>query len=62
MSIDPQHLMQNREAAAQRDLNDALAGLRDAFELPHDVIYLDGNSLGVAPKAAKNRAIDIISN
>lgn len=37
----------------QYDQNDPLASLRDQFELPDDVIYLDGNSLG--PLAAQVR-------
>ena len=33
-----------------RDAQDPLRALRDHFALPPGVIYLDGNSLGVAPK------------
>ncbi len=37
------------------DREDPLAPFRDEFDLPPDVLYLDGNSLGVLPKAAKAR-------
>jgi kynureninase len=38
-----------------RDAADPLARHRDAFALPENVIYLDGNSLGALPKQAEAR-------
>ncbi len=37
---------------SERDANDPLATCRDIFHLPENQVYLDGNSLGPAPKAA----------
>lgn len=34
---------------------------KELFEIPDSVIYLDGNSLGVLPKGATQRANDVIS-
>ena len=38
------------------------ASLRDQFDLPKDVIYLDGNSLGPLPKAAAARVARTITD
>ena len=43
------------------DARDPLAPLREQFALPPDVIYLDGNSLGAAPKASLTRAQEVIT-
>ena len=43
------------------DAQDRLAPLREHFTLPPGVIYLDGNSLGVAPKATAARVADVVT-
>ena len=43
------------------DAQDPLAPLRDHFTLPPGMIYLDGNSLGVAPQAAAARVADVVA-
>jgi kynureninase len=40
---------------AALDLSDALAAMRDRFSIPENLIYLDGNSLGVLPKHVPER-------
>lgn len=42
------------------DRENPLAPFRDQFSLPNDLIYLNGNSLGVLPKAAVNKAREVV--
>lgn len=50
-----------RDDCLARDRADKLAPHRAAFALPDGVIYLDGNSLGAAPKAAHARIAQVIA-
>lgn len=43
------------------DAQDPLAALRGQFTLPEGVIYLDGNSLGVLPKATPARIAEVVA-
>jgi kynureninase len=43
------------------DQHDSLRSLREQFELPEGVIYLDGNSLGVLPRATPARVAQAIT-
>ena len=43
------------------DQQDPLRALRDLFAIPPGTIYLDGNSLGVMPKAAPARVADVVT-
>jgi kynureninase len=52
--------MTHRHDCLTRDAQDPLAQLREQFDLPAGVIYLDGNSLGARPKAALARAQEVI--
>lgn len=53
--------MKTRDEALARDAADPLRGLKDQFDLPAGLIYLDGNSLGVLPKATAARVQDVIA-
>src|SRR3954471_12360861 len=44
------------------DAQDPLAPLRDKFALPEGVIYLDGNSLGVLPRATATRVQQVVTH
>ena len=49
-----------REDVDSLDQEDELAYLRDAFVLPDDVVYLDGNSLGALPIRAVKRLATLV--
>jgi kynureninase len=49
-----------RDEALALDAADKLAPLREQFVLPAGVIYLDGNSLGVLPKATAPRLQQVV--
>jgi kynureninase len=50
-----------RDEALALDAADPLAPLRAQFSIPPGVIYLDGNSLGVLPKAAPARVAQVVN-
>jgi kynureninase len=50
-----------RDACLARDDRDPLRRLRERFDLPSGIIYLDGNSLGARPRAALARAQDVVA-
>ena len=50
-----------RTDAQALDATDPLAALRELFELPPGVIYLDGNSLGVLPRATASRVQQVVA-
>ena len=45
----------------QLDVQDPLRALKDHFSLPPGMIYLDGNSLGVLPKATAARVAEVVT-
>ncbi|MDP5041422.1 MAG: kynureninase, partial [Paraglaciecola sp.] len=53
--IDLQHI-QNLDAT------DPLAHKKAEFDLPSGCVYLDGNSLGALPFAAKKRVAEVVSD
>jgi kynureninase len=43
------------------DANDPLRHFQEQFERPHGLIYLDGNSLGMLPKRARERVQHVVT-
>ncbi|MCW7536428.1 kynureninase [Aquabacterium sp. A7-Y] len=52
--------MTTRDACLALDRADPLAPLRELFELPEGTLYLDGNSLGVLPRATPARVHQVV--
>jgi kynureninase len=53
-----------RDLAAVRswDASDPLRSFRDRFDLPPNVVYLDGNSLGALPRATRQRIAHVVAD
>lgn len=54
--------MTTRQDCVARDATDPLRELRNLFGLPEGTIYLDGNSLGVMPKATPQRVAEVVQD
>ena len=52
----------SREACVRLDREDPLAPVRDRFELPDGVIYLDGNSLGALQRGVGERIARVVAD
>jgi kynureninase len=50
----------DRDEAASLDARDPLREFRGLFELPEDIIYLDGNSMGPLPLATRERLRQVV--
>ena len=53
--------LSSREEFLRLDREDPLAPLREQFDLPSQLIYLDGNSLGAMPRSARDRLNEAMS-
>ncbi|HQR10389.1 MAG TPA: kynureninase [Casimicrobiaceae bacterium] len=53
--------MTSRSDCERLDAGDALASLRELFDLPAGLIYLDGNSLGALPRSTPARVREAIT-
>jgi kynureninase len=51
-----------RNDCLARDAQDPLRPLRDQFDLPDGVIYLDGNSLGALPQTTAARVQEVVAH
>jgi kynureninase len=60
-AVSPVPLPTSRADCAVLDRADPLAALRDAFVVPRDTVYLDGNSLGALPRRTPARLAEVAS-
>jgi kynureninase len=51
----------NRAALEALDRADELRAMREQFELPPDIVYLDGNSLGALSRRTRERLAQVVS-
>ncbi len=58
MSVHPGVI--DREGAGALDTSDPLGEFRELFDLPADLIYLDGNSLGPLPVSTRDRLRELV--
>jgi kynureninase len=49
-----------RDNCKRMDEEDSLSAFRDRFVIPNGMVYLDGNSLGMQPRAALSRALEVV--
>ena len=52
--------MQDRDEFSSWDRDDPLRPFRDEFLVPEDIVYLDGNSLGVLPLRTRARLSELV--
>ena len=50
----------DRDALLRLDAQDPLGMMRERFDLPDGLIYLDGNSLGALPRATMGRLASVV--
>ena len=50
-----------RAQALAADAADVLAPLRQQFQIPDGLVYLDGNSLGVLPRSTAARLLQVVT-
>ena len=60
MSVDHKVINELLALAKKQNKEDVLLHVKEAFLIPENVIYVDGNSLGPLTKKAKERALAVV--